>query len=209
MRPVGFASRSGRESTRSQTRAGSPWWGGGQFELSVAFQRLPESKSWGQFLTFALIWRKVLLRLYRFESRHGVQNKVLEAMAMGKAVVASPQALAGLKLIPACMYSLLPTRANGSRRSNSFLTTRHCESGSARRDANSLKSIIAGIVAWSLSNRFWVFACQHFTEQGVSLTAEILHDGCSPPSASVAEDVGETTGRSSWLSIVQVGVCST
>jgi glycosyltransferase involved in cell wall biosynthesis len=30
----------------------------------------------------------------------GVQNKVLEAMAMGKAVVASPQALAGLRAEP-------------------------------------------------------------------------------------------------------------
>ena len=99
-RSSGSVARSGPRSAAGTRRPCCSWWGGGPRPRSAAWPSSPASNSSGRCPTSAPIWPGRPWPSYRCGSPAGVQNKVLEALAMGKAVVASPQSLAGLRAEP-------------------------------------------------------------------------------------------------------------
>ena len=106
--------------------------------------------------------------------RRGIQNKVLEAMAMGKAVVASPQSLTGLDVEPDTHVLCASAEAEWVEAVGRTFDDGRLRRASASRPGGTWRNTTIGTAASSRSIRSSASGPPIFREYAVRLSAEVL-----------------------------------
>ena len=149
--PAGSAGRRGRRSTAVIPTPDCVWSAAGRSPPSARLAAFPGVDVVGQVPDVRPYLIEAAVAVNPLRIARGLQNKVLEAMAMSKAVVASPQALAGLRhrddAPPLCARSAQewietvgrpPGPAGGA-------TTARRRGPALRRDASRLGRVLAAV----------------------------------------------------------------